>query len=182
MHVVPCLNRVDLAVRMCSRKSKDTIWNYVRDELNFWTLFGKYSSYHVSSLLKFFCYSRATQGTQNLLQQPAPYRLPTRLITSNTSVLLLWPLSWQSVLHLEMFYTIHDHTLIRHWRYPHVWPLLLTFRECVTFPKCGPLCYPCCRRILDTTVLPFLSLVLFLVNLQQAALPTSETQISKSVI
>lgn len=176
-----------LSVRMCSRISKDTIWNYARDTFNFWTIFGKYSSYHVSSMLKFFCYSSTTQGMQNLLQQHAPYRLlivhdlPTRL-TSNTSVLLLWPLPWQSGLHLQLFYTIHDFTPILHWRYPHIWPPLLTFRECVTFPICGPPCYPCCRRIMGTTVLPLHNVFLCLTNLQWAALPTSETQLSKLVI
>jgi hypothetical protein len=168
---------VDLAVRMCSRISKDTKWNYAREKFKFWPLLGMYASCHVSSMLKFFCYSRATQSTQNLLRRPAPYRLltvhdlPTRL-TSNTSVLLLRPLSWQSGFHLELFYTIHDFTLILQWRYSHIWPPLLTFRECVTFPISGTSCYPCCSRITDTTVLPFHSMLLCLINLQWAALPT----------
>lgn len=177
---------MDLAVKMYSRKSKDIIWNYERDKFNFWTLLDKYSSYHVSSMLKFFRYSRATQRTQNLLQQPAPYRLltvhdlPTRL-TSNISVYYYDPCHdkvdyiWNCSI---QFMTLHRSTLTLS---AHLTPLL-TFRECVIFPICGPAGYPWCRSIMDTNVLPFHSVFLCLVNLQWAALPTSKTQISRPVI
>ena len=129
--VIKPRKKCGLRCQKVQQESKDTIWNNGRDKFNFWTLLDKYSRYHISSMLKFFCYLRATQRTQNVLQQPAPYRLitvhdlPPRL-TSSTSVLLLRSLSWQSGFHMELFYTIHDFTLILHWRHLHIWTPLLT--------------------------------------------------------